>query len=149
MEGREPGLGLTRCWGVDGRETEAACSCENCTNFKSCWLVAHHETECRLTLVVDNCKAGLRSLATLIVAMLLVSASPRGALASHSSIVSVDLGCGERIFKAGVLERLTAMDAAPPRRHGLGERTVQRSYLISATNLKEIKPCLRFLLPSF
>ena len=41
--------------------------------------------------------------------MLLVSTSPRGALASHSSIVSVDLGCGERIFKVGVLERLPAM----------------------------------------
>lgn len=129
MEGREPGLGLTRCWGVDGRETEAACSCEDCTSFKSCWLVAHHETEYRQTLAVDNCKAGLRSLAALIVAMLLASASPRGALASHSSIVRVDLGCGERMFKAGVLERLTAMDAAPPQRHGLGGAKQRRNGL--------------------
>ena len=74
--------------------------------------------------------------AALIVAMLLVSVSPKGALASHSSIVSVDLGCGEQIFKAGLLERLAAMDAAL-RRGDMGLAGPQRSYLISATNLKK------------
>jgi hypothetical protein len=48
--------------------------------------------------------------------MLLVSASPSGALASHSSIVRVDFGCGfgcgERMLKAGVFERLTAINGA-------------------------------------
>jgi hypothetical protein len=48
--------------------------------------------------------------------MLLVSASPSGALTSHSSIVRVDFGCGfgcgcgERMLKAGVFERLTAIE---------------------------------------
>src|SRR5258708_40316847 len=45
--------------------------------------------------------------------MLLVSVSPSGALASHSSIVRVGVGCGfgygERIVEAGVLERLAAI----------------------------------------
>ena len=65
------------------------------------------------TLTVEGCKSGLRSLAVLIVVMLLVSASPSGALASHSSIVRVDFGCGfrcgERMLKAGVFERLAAI----------------------------------------
>ena len=52
--------------------------------------------------------------------MLLVSASPSGAFASHSSIVRVDFGCGiwcgERMLKAGVFERLAAITR---RRFGL------------------------------
>jgi hypothetical protein len=63
-----------------------------------------------VTVAIDSCKAGLRSLAALIAAMLLASASPNGALASHSSMVIVNLGRGERIFKAGVLKWLTAMN---------------------------------------
>jgi hypothetical protein len=27
--GREPGVGLMRCWGVEGREMEAGCSYES------------------------------------------------------------------------------------------------------------------------
>lgn len=50
------------------------------------------EMDERLTVAVDSCKAGLRSLAALITAMLLASASPSGAFASHSSMVIVNLG---------------------------------------------------------
>jgi hypothetical protein len=35
VEGREPELGLMRCWGVDGRETEAGWSCKVCSELKS------------------------------------------------------------------------------------------------------------------
>ena len=64
------------------------------------------------TLTVNSCKAGLRSTAALIATTLLLSASPSGALASHSSMVRVDFGCGVRILKAGVFERLAAMNFA-------------------------------------
>jgi hypothetical protein len=86
----------------------------------------------RLTLAVGSCKTGLRSLAALITAMLLVSASPSGALASHSSIVKVDLGCGGRILRTGVLERLAAMNAATWAGQTNGsDNEPKRSYLIS------------------
>ena len=72
-----------------------------------------HNRKKKHPLTVNGCKSGLRSLAVLIAAMLLVSASPSGALASHSSIVRVDFGCGfgcrGRMLKAGVIERLAAI----------------------------------------
>jgi hypothetical protein len=58
-------------------------------------------------------------------------------LASHSSIVKVDLGCGGRIFKTGVLERLAAMNASGGRQlgrdkqNGSDNERWKRSYLIS------------------
>ena len=45
----------------------------------------------RLTVTVESCKAGLCTLAALIAAKLLASASPSGAFDPHSSIVMVDL----------------------------------------------------------
>ncbi len=87
----------------------------------------------RLTLAVGSCKIGLRSLAALITAMLLVSTSPSGALASHSSIVKVDLGCRGRIFKTGVLERLAAMNAATWRDKQTEVITSQKDLILSHT----------------
>ena len=63
-----------------------------------------------LTLTVDGWKTGVSSQAAFNAATLLISTSSSGALASHSSIVRAGLGIGERIFRAGVFERLAAIN---------------------------------------
>jgi hypothetical protein len=66
-----------------------------------------------LTLTTDGWKTGLCSQAAFNAATLLTSTSPSGALASHSSIVRAGLGFGVRIFRAGVFERLAAINRLP------------------------------------
>jgi hypothetical protein len=80
-----------RCRGVDGRDVVAESSLEGCDDGELLGINGVHRN--RLTLIVDNGREGLRSTAALRAATLLVSASPSGALASHSSIVRVDFGC--------------------------------------------------------
>ena len=78
---------------------------------------------------MDSCRAGLRSLAALIFATLLVSRSPSGAFASHSSMVRVDFGCGVRIFRVGVFERLAAMNSGLSQMRGITVHNGILSYL--------------------
>ena len=57
---------------------------------------------------------GVSSQAAFNAATLLISTSPSGALASQSSIVRAGLGFGVRIFRAGVFERLAAINQRIP-----------------------------------
>ncbi len=63
-----------------------------------------------LTLTAGGWTMCLCSQAAFIAATLFISTSPSDALASHSSIVRADLGFGVRIFRAGVFERLAAIN---------------------------------------
>jgi hypothetical protein len=92
---------------------------------------------------------GLSSQAAFNAATLLISTSPSGALASHSSIVRACLGFGVRIVRAGVFERLAAINQAfqgdfrfPTRSVQPGASTIL-SYLCS-NSLPQHVQCLRF-----
>lgn len=77
---------------------------------------------------------GVSSQAAFNAATLLISTSPSGALASQSSIVRAGLGFGVRIFRAGVFERLAAINQLTPASDSVrADASVILSYLQTPT----------------